>query len=520
VLTGFLWIFATDSLLSLFTDGRIAISWFGVAKGLVFVAASGALVYALVHNLLKKLMDLEIELLQTNSEVEGSKKEIASSYEELLKMKKKLYDMAYFDPLTGLRNQVSLQEDIEKIIGTDSRFAMIFLDIDNFKYVNDTLGHSFGNLLLKEIGNKLADMMEKNCELYRFAGDKFIIIFRDIRGILDIEQFALKILKSFKDAVIAEDKPFYHTVSIGVSIYPEHGRSMNDLLKCAEIALFKAKESGKNRIVIYRESMVSSVHEWVDTEKYLRNALEKSEFELYFQPQYSVEKDTISGFEALIRWRNDEMGFVTPNRFLKVAEDTHMIIPIGEWVLRNACIFLKRLQQEGFGDKTVSVNVSRMQILQDDFAESVMEIIEIADVDPHNLEIEVSEAILIEYYDLVAGKLNTLKKQGIRIALDNFGRGYSALNYLRKLPITTVKIDKSFTDIITVGEESRILTDFMLKIAGSTKLQIVGDGVENKEQFDYLKENGCHRLQGYYLSRPLPERDAIRKLHDAEAGAD
>ena len=255
VLAGFLWIFATDSLLSLFTDGRIAISWFGVAKGLVFVAASGALVYALVHNLLKKLMDLEIELLQTNSEVEGSKKEIASSYEELLKMKKKLYDMAYFDPLTGLRNQVSLQEDIEKIIGTDSRFAMIFLDIDNFKYVNDTLGHSFGNLLLKEIGNKLADMMEKNCELYRFAGDKFIIIFRDIRGILDIEQFALKILKSFKDAVIAEDKPFYHTVSIGVSIYPEHGRSMNDLLKCAEIALSRQKSPA-------RTGSLSTVNLW------------------------------------------------------------------------------------------------------------------------------------------------------------------------------------------------------------------------------------------------------------------
>ena len=187
-------------------------------------------------------------------------------------------------------------------------------------------------------------------------------------------------------------------------------------------------------------------------------------------------------------------------------------------MLRNACIFLKRLQQEGLEIRRIRECIEDADP-SDDFAESVMEIIEIADVDPHNLEIEVSEAILIEYYDLVAGKLNTLKKQGIRIALDNFGRGYSALNYLRKLPITTVKIDKSFTDIITVGEESRILTDFMLK----TREHEAANRwrrVENKEQFDYLKENGCHRLQGYYLSRPLPERDAIRKLHDAEAGAD
>ena len=515
MVAGVIWIIATDSLLSLFTDGS---RWVSIVKGLVFVAVSAAIVYVLVQNLLRRLMELEFELLQASSEMEGSKKEAATSYEQLTALKKKLYDMAYFDQLTGLRNQMSLQEDIGRITGTGSKFALLFLDIDNFKYVNDTLGHSFGNLILKEISFKLAGLMEENCDLYRLAGDKFIVIYRDIRGVLDIEQFALKILKSFKEAVVVEDKSFFHSVSIGVSMYPDHGGTMNDLLKCAEIALFKAKESGKNRIVIYRESMVSTIHEWVDTERYLRNALEKSEFELYFQPQYSVEKDRISGFEALIRWRNDEMGFVMPGKFLKVAEDTNMIVSIGEWVLRNACIFLKRLQQEGFGDRTVSVNVSKMQILQDDFADSALEIIEIADIDPHNLELEVPESILIEYYDLVTEKLNILRNHGVRIVLDNFGRGYSALNYLRKLPITSVKLDKTFADIITIGEESRILTDFMIKIARSAQLHIIGDGVENREQYDYLIRNGCHRLQGYYISRPLPEREALRKLREAASG--
>jgi len=515
MVAGVIWIVATDSLLSLFTDGS---RWVSIVKGLVFVAVSAAIVYVLVQNLLRRLMELEFELLQASSEMEGSKKEAATSYEQLTALKKKLYDMAYFDQLTGLRNQMSLQEDIGRITGTGSKFALLFLDIDNFKYVNDTLGHSFGNLILKEISFKLAGLMEENCDLYRLAGDKFIVIYRDIRGVLDIEQFALKILKSFKEAVVVEDKSFFHSVSIGVSMYPDHGGTMNDLLKCAEIALFKAKESGKNRIVIYRESMVSTIHEWVDTERYLRNALEKSEFELYFQPQYSVEKDRISGFEALIRWRNDEMGFVMPGKFLKVAEDTNMIVSIGEWVLRNACIFLKRLQQEGFGDRTVSVNVSKMQILQDGFADSALEIIEIADIDPHNLELEVPESILIEYYDLVTEKLNILRNHGVRIVLDNFGRGYSALNYLRKLPITSVKLDKTFADIITISEDSQILTDFMIKIARSAQLHIIGDGVENRDQYDYLIRNGCHRLQGYYISRPLPEREALRKLRESASG--
>ncbi|HOL92531.1 MAG TPA: bifunctional diguanylate cyclase/phosphodiesterase [Clostridiales bacterium] len=517
MIAGVFWIILTDSLLGLLTANKSIFSWISIAKGLLFVAVSAAIVYVLVQNLLKRLMELELELLHTSNEMEGSKKEAATSYKQLIAIKKKLYDMAYFDQLTGLRNQMSLHEDMGKIIGADRKFALVFMDVDNFKYVSDTLGHSFGNLILKEISSKLAGLMEENCDLYRLAGDKFIVIYKDIRGILDIEQFALKILKSFKEAVVVEDKSFYHSVSIGVSIYPEHGETINDLLKCAEIALFKAKESGRNRIVIYRESMVSAVNEWVDTERYLRNALEKSEFELYFQPQYSIEKGEISGFEALIRWRNDEMGFVMPSKFLKVAEDTNMIVSIGEWVMRNACIFLKRLQQEGFGDRTVSVNVSKMQILQDDFADSVLEIVEIADIDPHNLEIEVPESILIEYYDLVAEKLNTLKDHGIKVTLDNFGRGYSALNYLRKLPIDSVKLDKTFTDIITIGEDSKILTDFMIKIARSVKLQIVGDGVENREQFDYLGRNGCHRLQGYYISRPLPEREALRRLQESAA---
>ncbi len=512
LIAGVLWILITDTVLAYVASDKEIFSRVSLIKGWVFVALSGLIVFMLVYSALRKLTAAEAELLRASNDVSMAKEEVTSSYNELLKLKKKLHDMAYYDQLTGLKNHQSLIEDIARIIEGDKKFALMYVDVDNFKYVNDALGHSFGNKVLKAVAELLSGMMEENCCLYRLGGDKFVILQMEGNGQVGLESFAVNILKGFKNPIMAEDKTFFFTVSIGVAMYPEHGRELQDLLMCAEIALVKAKESGKNRIVIYSEPMRSSVREWIDTEKYLRNALAKSEFELYFQPQLEVAANQISGFEALIRWRNDEMGFIMPNKFLKVAEDTHMIIPIGEWVLRNACIFLKRLQQEGFPDRTVSVNVSRMQILQDDFVENVMEYIELADIDPGNLEVEISESIIMDAYDTVVNKLSALKQNGIKIAIDNFGKGYSALNYLHRLPVTTLKIDRTYSDIIIYGENSRMLTDFMVRVGKSANLCIVGEGIESKEQFDYLAALGCNRLQGYYVSRPLPEKEAVKKL--------
>lgn len=511
-----LWILITDSLLSHITAERETIKYASLIKGLIFVMVSSLIVYFLVRNVLKKLIKAEQDLLKANREMAKSKDEISSSYEQLLKLKMKLHELAYYDQLTGLRNQASLKEDMMKAFDKGDKFAVVLIDIDNFKYVNDALGYNIGHRIIREISRKLAGTTEENCDLYRLSGDEFIIIVNGIDNIFDVEEYTLKILKSFKEPVVVDDKPFYHTVSIGVSMYPEHGSSIEDLLKCAEIAMFKAKDAGKDRIVIYREPMESSVHEWIDTEKYLRTALEKSEFELYFQPQYDVRNGKISGFEALIRWRNDEKGFVMPAKFLKVAEDTHMIVPIGEWVLRNACIFIKRLKQEGFNDLTVSVNISRMQLLQDDFAETVMEITEMAGLDPKDLVIEIPESVIVDYYDMVSEKLRMLQTNGVKIALDNFGKSYTAINYLRMLPITTVKIDRTYADIISYSEESRILTDFMLKTVKSAGLCVVCEGVETQEQFDYLVEHGCDVIQGYFINRPLPEKEAITKLKNSD----
>jgi diguanylate cyclase (GGDEF)-like protein len=514
LIAGVLWILITDTIMVWFVNNKEVIAWVSIAKGWVFVALSALLVYMIGLFSLKKLEEAKTDLLKANDEILRDKDKISTSYNELLKMKKKLHDMAYFDQLTGLKNYQSLMEDISGIISKNKKFALIYADIDNFKYANDTLGHAFGNKVIKAISGLLAGLMEENCLLYRIGGDKFVILQLEGKGMAELESFAVKILKGIKNPIIADDKTFFYTVSLGVAMFPEHGSDLAEIMMCAEIALIKAKESGKNRIVIYSEPMKTTMHEWIDTEKYLRSALMRNEFELYFQPQMEVGSNRISGFEALIRWRNDEMGFVMPSKFLKVAEDTHMIIQIGEWVLRNACIFIKRLQQEGFTDKIVSVNVSGLQILQDDFVDNIMECIELADIDPAKLEIEVSEYVLMDMYDIAAEKLSMLKQHGISIAIDNFGKGYSALNYLHKLPATTIKIDRMYSDIISFGENSRMLTEFMVRIGKSANLCIVGEGVETKEQFDYLAALGCNRLQGYFVSRPLPEKEAIRKLRD------
>ncbi|HEX2946574.1 MAG TPA: EAL domain-containing protein [Clostridia bacterium] len=540
VLAGTLWILFSDKLAGALVGSINTFAFIGIVKGVVYVIASGVLMYFLVNNALRKLNQAKEQLLARNKELSSAKDEISAAYkqltesegllkekydeslktqQELLTYRKTLHDLAYIDQLTGLPNQLSLNEKIESILETEERFAFLFLDIDNFKFVNDTLGHPFGDHLLEKLSEVVGGVLEGNCSLYRLGGDKFIVLVEEFKDVYEIERVAVNILKTLKNPVDVDDRTFYNTASIGVCVYPDHGGSFAELLKHADIALVKAKENGKNRIVIFSEPMKQAVQEWADIEKYLRSALGNSEFELYYQPQYDIKTRKITGFEALIRWRNDEMGFVMPNSFIRVAEDTNLIIPIGEWVLRNACIFIKRLQQEGYGDLSVSVNVSMLQLLQDDFVEVVTETVEMANIDPGNLEIELTESIVGKNYEMIIEKMRILRKLGVKIALDDFGKGYSSLNYLRKLPITTLKIDKSFISVISENDSYSNLTDFIVKIGQSLDLCIVAEGIETQKQLEYLSELDCDKMQGYLMSRPLPEKDAIDMLRRKDKGA-
>lgn len=505
IVAGMLWILFSDKLSGALVGSVAAFAFVGIVKGSAYVIASGVLMYFLVNNALKKLNQAKEQLLIRNKELSDAKDAIS--------------ELAYNDQLTGLPNRVTLKKKIDSILETEDRFAFLFIDIDNFKYINDTLGNSFGDDLLKMLSKVIAGVLEENCSLYRFGGDKFIVLVEEFRDIYEIERVAVKLLKTLKDPVEVNGRIFYNTASIGICVFPDHGSSFDELLKNADIALLKAKENGKNRIVIFSEPMKVSVQEWADIEKYLRSALGNSEFELYYQPQYDVKSRKITGFEALIRWRNDEMGFVMPNNFIKVAEDTNLIIPIGEWVIRNACIFLKRLQQEGYGNLTVSVNVSMLQLLQDDFVELVTETIEMANIDSGNLELELTESIIGKNFEVIVEKLRILRKLGVKIALDDFGKGYSSLNYLHELPITTLKIDKSFIKVISENGSCNNLTDFIVKLGQSLDMCIVAEGIETQQQLDHLSGIDCDKMQGYLMSRPLPEKDALEVLRRKDKGA-
>ncbi len=426
----------------------------------------------------------------------------------------KLRHLAYNDQLTGLMNRTSLNERLNALISEKKHksFVLLFIDVDNFKYINDTMGHSFGDMLLVKISKKLAMYQSAGTTVYRVGGDEFLILSEEYEKKEDIEKLGVTILKDFKSSLEIEKSSVFTTVSIGISFYPEHGENMDMLLKNADIALYKAKEAGRNRIVFYNEAMNEGVSERLYIERHLRTALENGEFELYYQPQLDMETNRISGFEALLRWKNPELGSVPPQKFIGIAEETRMIIPIGEWVLQNACVFLKKLNQKGFGDIGISINVSIHQLLQDDFADSIIEIIESNGLDSRQIELEITESILMESYEVIAGKLKLLRARGVRIALDDFGKGYSSLSYLKQLPITTLKIDKSFIDTISGSKRDKSLTDLIVRIGRSMDLCVVAEGVETVEQAEYLYKHKCSRIQGYLFSKPAPESEIFENL--------
>lgn len=436
---------------------------------------------------------------------------------ELKQYEQKLRYLAYYDQLTALGNRLSMIEKFNNLLTEgNGNISLLYIDVDNFKYVNDTIGHSYGDLLLVKISERLSRFQEDSCNVYRISGDEFIILYDSFENDGDIEKLAVRILKGFKESFEIGNSNLYITISMGISVYGDHGVSMDELLKNADIAVYKAKELGRNRIIIYNEPMNEVVTERMIIEKQLRTALENNEFELYYQPQLDILTNKISGFEALIRWRNSELGFVLPSRFISIAEDTHLIIPIGEWVLRNACMFFKRISQYGNTDMTISINVSILQLLQDDFVDMVMEIIDLVGMNPKQLEIEITESILMESYETIACKLKLLRLRGISIALDDFGKGYSSLNYLRQLPISTLKIDKSFIDTISLDKKNKSLTDLIVKLGRSMDLCVIAEGVETQEQMNYLIKHKCNKIQGYLFSKPLSEKEVLQVVENQE----
>ena len=476
-----------------------------------------------INRMKKELAERNHELSQIYEELSASDEELKQQYDEMLinhekimAAEEKLTCLAYHDVLTGLPNKLSLYEksDNNTLLLTNSTVALLFIDMDDFKYINDTMGHASGDQLIIKVSERLNSLLKEDCYLYRLSGDEFTIIIQNISGKADAEIFASHILAGFKEEFEVLKSELHISLSIGIAMYPEHGLKIEELLKNADIAMYKSKAAGKNKYTVYDESMNEAFMERANIEKFLYTALGKNEFEIYYQPQLDINQNKITGFEALLRWNSSDLGFVSPTKFIKVAEDTHIIIQLGGWVLRNACAFIKKLHKKGYTDLYISVNISILQLLQTEFTDMVTDILDYYELEPDSLELEITESILMESFDAICRKLESLREIGIRIALDDFGTGYSSLNYLKQLPITTLKIDKSFVDNISLNNESETLTGHIIAIGKSMGMSVVAEGVEKQEQLDYLIQHGCHKIQGYLFSKPVTEAEIEHLLEE------
>jgi len=445
----------------------------------------------------------------------GEAVRIAGSLTDINDRKKyesRLKEIAYHDSLTGLPNRLALYEDFEKHMNTfpQKTMALFFIDSDNFKFINDTMGHSIGDRLIKKMGDRLTALFEGlNSTVYRLGGDEFVIFIR-YDQIDEVYRYAQEIKRSFNSPLDIGENTLCITVSIGIAIYPSNGSNIQELIKNADIALYKAKESGRNCYTLFSDDMHEKVMERMLIEKHLRNAITNNELDVYYQPQVDAMTGAISGFEALLRWKNSELGFVPPLKFIGVAEETRLINPIGKWVLQKACTFLKKMHEIQHAHTSIAVNISIFQLLQEDFVEVVEEILNSTGIAPEYLELEITESILMDSYIVISSNLDRLKKLGIKIALDDFGKGYSSLSYLRQLPIDTLKIDKCFIDSIHPDKDHAGLTGMIVKLGKNLGLTVIAEGVEWQEQMDYLIKNGCHKIQGYFISKPLPENDILK----------
>ena len=426
------------------------------------------------------------------------------------------------DTLTGLNNRIKLYEYMEDIIRTRedgrSRFAVMFVDIDNFKWLNETLGHNFGDAVLSSFASELKEHINQDSALFRFSGDEFIIIKEfdtDYSAVYDvIEQLHQCFNKPLE---IINDK-IYIKFSVGVSIYPDDDMTPDLLLRNAEMALHRAKESGKDRVAFYTNSHKNqSMYSKAALAKSLNEALKKGELFLHYQPIVSAKTCDIHGFEVLLRWINPEFGVVPPTEFIKVAEESGAIVQIGSWIFESACRTLKQINENLNPDVIMSINVSPVQLRRDNYIEHIKRVIDITQVNPKNIQLEITESTLIDFTDSKNTVINEINDMGISLALDDFGTGYSSLNYLKNFPIKCLKIDKSFIDEINDNKRDYAITDSIIDLVHNLGIHTVAEGIETVGQYDFLTDMNCDYIQGFLMSKPLEEADAIEFVEKYDA---
>jgi len=421
--------------------------------------------------------------------------------------------LAYHDPLTKLPNRMYFEERLEQVLAVSKRkktkVAILFIDLDRFKIINDTLGHHIGDEMLKTIAERIQGVLRKGDTLARLGGDEFVVILELLKDKNEPAHVSEKIIEAIRKPILVGAYTLTTTASIGIALFPDDGDGMHTIIKHADSAMYEAKKLGKDRFHYYQEELSVNSHQRLNIEQYLRNGIKNNEFELYYQPQYDLKSRKIIGLEALIRWTNAELGPIGPDEFIPVAEETGLIIDIGEFVFREACMAFTKLQRSGVAVETIAINVSSVQISQNNFLERIKNIIETTGIEAHYIEIEITERYLMEYTEGSLTVLDDLRELGLKISIDDFGTGYSSMSYLKKLPIDTIKIDKSFVDDIDSDKNDYEITKAIIALSSSLGYSVVAEGIETQEQEDVLKELACDKGQGYYFCRPLPEQDLV-----------
>ncbi|MGC5327513.1 sensor domain-containing protein [Brevibacillus sp. SYSU BS000544] len=442
-------------------------------------------------------------------EVVGSVSDIT----DLIKAESLIFHMAYHDPLTNLMNRrkfiENLSQAIEHAEANHEKVAVMFLDLDRFKQINDSLGHSVGDKLLTAVTHRLQNevLVNQNCSLYRVGGDEFIILVPDVKDEVEISCLAKKILALFTGALYLDEQEFFITASVGISLYPENGTNGEELMKNADTAMYYAKNHGRNTFKLYTPEMNAKYNEHLMLEVELRKAIKNNELYLVYQPKVDIRTGEMVGMEALLRWNHATLGYVSPATFIPIAEETGFIVTLGEWVLHTACLQNKKWIDEGYEPMRISVNVSALQFQRVNFIETVRRVIQSTGIDPNYVELEITENSIMDNTEECIETLAKVRELGITISIDDFGTGYSSLSYLKRFPINTLKIDQSFVRDVMADPDDVAIVKAIINLAHNLNLQVIAEGVETQEVFDFLCDQQCDQIQGYYISMPLTVDD-------------
>jgi diguanylate cyclase (GGDEF)-like protein len=438
----------------------------------------------------------------------------------ILQQRKRMEDrvnhMAFHDELTSLPNRLMLSQRLEQALSRQRRagtqLAILFLDLDRFKVINDSLGHEIGDVLLRQVAERLRAQSREGDTVARMGGDEFVVLIENHENLADIATRAQRLVEQLSAPYVLGTKDCHVTVSIGISIFPADGSDAPALLKAADVAMYRAKDTGRNSYLFYSAAMNVHTVERLELESDLRHALERREFLLYYQPKVEVATGLITGIEALLRWKHPRRGLVSPMEFIPLAEETGLIVPIGEWVLATACAQTKAWQDQGLPNLDVAVNLSARQFADPMLLPKLTQIISDSGLDPLNLELEITESLVMSHGATVVAVLQKLKAIGVRIAIDDFGTGYSSLAYLKRFPIDTIKVDRSFIRDIPADPGDKQITRAIIAMAHSLRLRVVAEGVETAAQLKFLRNLRCDTVQGYFLHRPLPEAEVAEVL--------